>query len=196
MTTIDQTPYGRLETEGRLFNAVLKAPTADGDRFAYRGDFALKFQDKVADEARPPDFCMEQILTLSNKGDEQIPVMAGYLHNFEYLQSVVDVLGDLLGPDGKYFMFCNNVDLSKTFSVTMDGKSFYVFPCDESSVWKEMLELLRIDKNDVKKMSTVDKTEYVLNAALEFDDKFEEISFERGVEEMEPVKNRNENRPV
>ena len=51
MTTIDQTALGRLETEGRLLNSVLKSPTKQPGRIGFRGDIALKFQARLADES-------------------------------------------------------------------------------------------------------------------------------------------------
>src|SRR5208283_3459560 len=56
MTTIEKTPLGRLDQEGRLLNAVLKSPTTKPGRFGFRGDIALKFQAQLADEKRPPEF--------------------------------------------------------------------------------------------------------------------------------------------
>ena len=196
MTTIDQTPLARLESEGRLFNAVLKGPTTKDGRFGFRGDIALKFQDQVADEKRPPDFSIEQVLTFTDGDDKQIPILIGYLHSFEYLQSAVDVLGDLLSPNGTYLMFCNNIDLRSQYKVKMGDITFYILPCDESTVWKETLDLLGIDKNDVKKLNTAGKTDFVLDAAKGFSNGFDEISYEKGLKLMEPVRNRNENRPV
>ena len=40
MTDIEQTGFARLETEGRLYNAVLKAPTKAQGRFGFRGDIS------------------------------------------------------------------------------------------------------------------------------------------------------------
>ena len=196
MTTIDETPLGRLEQEGRLLNAVLKGPTTEEGRFGFRGDIALKFQQQVADEKRPPDYSIEQVLTYSANGEKSLPIVAGYLHSFEYLKDVVDVLGDALSKDGHYFMFCNNIDLRAKYQVKMGDIPFTILPLDESTVWKEMLDLLGIDKNDIKKLNTAGKTDYVLDAACDFKDSYEEITFERGLEMMEPVRNRNENRPV
>lgn len=195
MTAIDNTPLGRLDKEGRLLNAVLKATTKPG-RFDFRGDIALKFQQQVADEKRPPEFTMEQVITCGEEGNGTIPVLVGYLQNFAFLKDVVDVLGDSLGDGGKYFLFCNNIDLLAKYRVSHGGKSFYVFPCDESTVWKEMTELLSIDKNDIKKLDTGGKTDVVLDKARDWHEDFEPITYEKGLEVMEPVKNRRENRPV
>ncbi len=194
--TIETTPLARLDREGRLLNAVFKGATKKPGRFGFRGDIALKFQTQLADEKRPPEFSMEQVLTFVKDGDGTIPILVGYLHSFAYLQTVSEVLEGLLSPGGTYFMFCNNVDLLAKYSVTLRGITYYVLPCDESTVWKEMLDLLSIDKNDIKKLDTGGKLDYVLDAAIGMDAKYEVISYEEGLARMEPMKNRNENRPV
>jgi hypothetical protein len=196
MTQIEKTALARLEKEGRLLDAVLKGPTSVPGRFGFRGDIALKFQTQLADEKRPPDYCLEQVLTYANEGEPTLPILAGYLHNFAYLQDLVDVMGDLLSPTGVYFMFCNNVDLLAKFRVKLGEITFNILPCDESTVWKEMMELHRVDKNDIKKLDTGGKTDYLLDAAMRFDESYDLITYQQGLERMEPVKNRNENRPV
>jgi len=196
MTSIEQTALGRLDHEGRLLNAVLKAPTTKPGRFGFRGDIALKFQAQVADEKRPPDFSIEQVLTIAQDGESTIPVLAGYLHSFGYLNTVVEVLDGLLSPSGSYFMYCNNIDLLAKYRVTVGGIPFQVLPCDESTVWKEMLDLTGIDKNDIKKLDTAGKLDYLLDAARGFDAGCQTITYEEGLARMAPVRNRNENRPV
>lgn len=196
MTTIDKTALGKLEKEGRLLNAVLKSPTTKPGRFGFRGDIALKFQEQVADEKRPPDFSIEQVLTVAQEGEPTIPVLAGYLHSFGYLKSVVEALDGLLSSDGTYYMYCNNIDLLSKYTVTVGNLTFNVLPCDESTVWKEIMELTSIDKNDIKKLDTAGKLDYVLDAARGLGVHFKPITYEEGLALMEPVKNRNENRPV
>lgn len=194
--TIDATAFARLDSEGRLLNAVFKGPSTKPGRFGFRGDIALKFQTQVADEKRPPDFSIEQVLAVAQAGEDTIPVLAGYLHSFAYLAPAVEVLKSLLRPDGAYFLFCNNIDLLAHYTITLDGITFHILPLDESTVWKEMLDLLAIDKNDIKKLDTAGKLDYVLDAAVALKPKYEAISYEEGLKRAGPVKNRNENRPV
>jgi hypothetical protein len=194
--TIETTALGRLDREGRLLNAVFKGPTTKPGRFGFRGDVALKFQAQVADEKRPPDFSIEQVLTIVENGKSTIPILVGYIHSFAYLDVASEVLDGLLSPDGTYFIFCNNIDLLAKYRVTLRGISFFVLPCDESTVWKEMMDLMSIDKNDIKKLDTAGKLDYVLDAATGFSENYDLISFQDGLARMEPVKNRNENRPV
>jgi len=196
MTAVESTALGRLATEGRLLNAVLKAPTTKPGRFGFRGDIALKFQVAVADEKRPPEYSIEQVLTVVEDGKTSVPFLSGYLHNFAYLKDLVEVLGDLLVPGGKYILFCNNIDLLAKYRVTMDGKLFYILPIDESTVWKEILELVDIDRNDIKKLNTQGKLDAVVEKALGFSETYPEIGYEDVLKLMGPVRNRNENRPV
>ncbi|RXG90724.1 hypothetical protein [Bradyrhizobium zhanjiangense] len=196
MTAIENTALGRLESEGRLLNAVLKGGTSKPGRFGFRGDVALKFQAQVADEKRPPDYSIEQVLTIAQEGEGTIPVLAGYLHSFAYLADVATVLDGALSPDGSYFMFCNNIDLLAKYQTKLDGITFRILPCDESTVWKEMMELVGINKDDIKKLDAGGKLDYLLDAAKKLDLAYDEISYEDGLKRMEPVRNRNENRPV
>ena len=64
MTSIDDTAFARLEQEGRLLNAVLKAPTERPGRFGFRGELAIKFAQQFADEKRPPELSADQLSEL------------------------------------------------------------------------------------------------------------------------------------
>jgi hypothetical protein len=194
--SITDTPFARLESEGRLLNSVLKAATHKPGRFGFRGDVALKFQVKKADEARPPETCIEQVVAAANVGDKQIPFLCGFLLSFEYLQMVVDVLGDVLSPTGKYFFFCDNVDLASRYEVELGGANFYILPIDEATVYNEMLDLLYLEKTVLKKLDTAGKTDAIADKAVNFKTSYQKISFDEGVKRMGPVRNPYENRPV
>jgi hypothetical protein len=73
---------------------------------------------------------------------------------------------------------------------------FYVLPIDEATVYNELLELLYLEKGDLKKLDTAGKTDAVADAALKFDVTFDVITYEEGLKLMGPVRNPNENRPV
>lgn len=196
MTTIAETALGRLEAEGRLLNSVLKGPTKKEGRIGFRGDIALKFQVKKADEARPPEISSDQIVAAAQAGESHITFLAGFLLSFEYISLLAEVLGDALSPAGKYFLFVDNIDISKKYQVAYGGATFYVLPIDESTVWNEMLQLLYIDKNDIKKLDTAGKTDAMIDKALKFAETFPALTYEEGVKTMGPVRNIYENRPV
>lgn len=195
-TPIADCAFARLEDEGRLLNPLLKAKTAKPGRFGFRGEMALRFAPKLADEARPPELLTAQVMAIANLGEKHLPFFASYLLSFEYLKDVAEVLDDVLSAGGKYFLFCNNIDLSKKYQVPYKGAMFYVLPIDESTVYNEMLDLLYLEKNDLKKKDTAGKLDAVADAALKFDVTFDTITYEEGLALMGPVRNPNENRPV
>ena len=193
---IDDTALARLESEGRLLNPLHKALTSRPGRVGFRGELALRFAPKLADEARPPLLFSAQAMAIANVGETHLPFFAGYLLSFEYLKDVADVLGDTLSAGGKYFLFCNNIDLSKRYQVPYNGAMFYVLPIDESTVYNELLDLFYLEKNDLKKKDTASKLDAVADAALKFNAVFETITYAQGLALMGPVRNPNENRPV
>jgi hypothetical protein len=191
------TAFGRLDAEGRLLNPVLKDPVPKPGHFGFRGDIALAFQEQFADEKRPPEYSIEQVLAIADAATGTISVLAGYLHNFAYLKDVGQVLGDMLSPAGTYVFFVNNIDFLKKYRVPLTPEIMaYVLPLDESTVWKETLELVDVDKNDVKKLGGAAKLQYVMDRVAAFTATYPEIGYEEGVATMEPVRNRNANRPV
>jgi hypothetical protein len=196
MTTLAQTAFARLEAEKRLQNPVLKDATKVPGRFGFRGELAIKFSPQLADEARPPEITADQVMSIANEGETGIPFFAGYLLSFGYLEMLVDALGDTLRPDGKYFLFCNNIDLLKKYQVNMGGATFYILPLDEATLYNELLELLRLEKNDLKKLDTAAKLDVVADKALKFTANYPVITYEEGLKLMGPVRNPNENRPV
>jgi hypothetical protein len=78
----------------------------------------------------------------------------------------------------------------------MGGATFYILPLDESTVNNEILELLRIEKTDLKKLDTASKLDIIADKALQFSANYPEITYEEGLALMGPVRNPNENRPV
>jgi hypothetical protein len=193
---LDTTAFARLEAEGRLLNPVLKAPTKQIGRFGFRGELALRFAAKRADEARPPELTCDQVIAVAQVGNPKLPFFAGYLLNYAHLKDVAEVLGDTLSAGGKYFLFCNNIDLSKKYQLVLNGAMFYVLPIDESTVYNELLDLLYLEKTELKKLDTAGKTDRVADAALKFNATFDTISYDEGLALMGPVRDPNENRPV
>jgi hypothetical protein len=193
---IDQTVFGPLDKGRYLQNPVFKGVTHKPGRYGFRGELALKFAAQLADEARPPELTCDQVLTVANLGEKTIPFFAGYLLSFAHLKEVAEVLGNALTAGGKYFLFCNNIDLSKKYQVPYKGAMFYVLPIDEATVYNELLELLYLERNDLKKLDTAAKLDKIADTAAKFDVTFDTITYAEGLDLMGPVRNPNENRPV
>ena len=193
---IQDTAFARLESEGRMLNPVLKAPTHVDGRFGFRGELALRFAQKMSDEARPPELTCDQVMSVARVGESHIPFFCGWLLSFESLKDVAEVLGSSLSAGGKYFLFCDNIDLAKKYQVPYKGAMFYVLPILENTVYNEMLELLYLEKGDLKKLDTAGKTDAIADKAASFKASFPKITYEEGLALMGPVRNPYENRPV
>lgn len=196
MSTPSLTALARLEAEGRLFNSVFKGPTRKPGRIGFRGDIALKFQTQLADEKRPPEISAEQIIATVDGESGRLSFLTGFLLSFEYLQLLVDAIGDQLSPDGKYFLFCDNVDLARRYQVELGGASFHILPIDEATVYNEILALLGLEKTELKRLDGAAKIDAIADAAAAFKDTFAPQTFAEGVALMGPVRNPYENRPV
>jgi len=59
-----------------------------------------------------------------------------------------------------------------------------------------LVELLKLDKDRLKKASPLEKVETIVTGATNFKKSYEQISYERGLELMGPVRDPGENRPV
>lgn len=196
LTVIAQSPYGRLESEQRLLNPVHKGPTKKAGRFGFRGDLALEFAVKMADEARPPKIKVDQVLSTADISGTSITFLAAYLLSFEYVKLLADVLGKELDPKGKYFVFCNNIDLREKYVVPINGAEFIVLPIDEAGVFNEILDLLYLDRTTIKKLDGAAKIDAIADAAVGFKATYPTISYEDGLKRMTAIRNPNENRPV
>jgi hypothetical protein len=115
-TRPDATAFARLEAEGRLLNPVLKArPRSRPLRLSRRTGAALCAQD--GRRGAPARADLRPGHRRGAGGNPKLPFFAGYLLSFEHLKDVAEVLGDTLSAGGKYFLFCNNIDLSKKYQV-------------------------------------------------------------------------------
>ncbi len=159
----------------------------------FRGEIALKFAAQLADEARPPEIAAFQTMFSATGG--KFDFIACELDSLAYLENLRDVLGDYLKPDGQYFAFAGNVDISRKYSITLDGIPFNVLPLDEATVYNELLDLIGLERNDLKKLDTAAKLDKITEAATKFRGKFPAVSFEQGKQEMGPIRV-PENRPV
>jgi hypothetical protein len=195
--SIDKTVFGPLDAESRLTHAILKEEISPG-RFGFRGELALKFAPKVSDEARPPELSIWQVFATAREGAPGFEMFMCYLLSFEWLKIMLETpeIGKFFVPGGKYFLYTNNQDLLAKYKFPYGDITFYGLAIGEATAYNEFLELLFIDKNDIKKLNTAGKMDYIVEEAMKFDSDWETITIEEGLKRMGPVRNPNEGRPV
>jgi hypothetical protein len=194
--TVQSPAFQALIAEKRLMNPVLLGMTKKPGRSGFRGEIALKFAQQMSDEARPPELKADQVMMSAEGGSTGIDFLACYLHSFESLKPLVEVLGDALKPTGRYFAFCNNIDLSTRYTCAYGGATFTILPIDEATVYNELLELIRLEKNDLKKLDTAGKLDRIADKVATYTETFPPLTYEQGLVVMKPVRDVKENRPV
>ena len=195
MTTIATTPLASLDAEGRLLSPVYKGPAGKPGRFGFRGELALKFALQYSDEARPPEIKVDQVMTVADGDAATLPFFAGFVTTLAHLDLLCTVLGDRLAPEGRYFLFAGNLDISKRYRIAFGGATWYVLPLEETTVYNELLELVGLERGDLKRLDTAAKLAAVADAAQRFTATWPQISYAEGLAVMGPGKVR-ENRPV
>ncbi len=181
-----------LESQKRLLSPVFKGALKKAEE-GFRGEIALKFAAQVADEARPPEIAAFQTMFAATGG--HLDFLACELDSLAYLENLREVFADFLKPDGKYFAFAGNVDISKKYSITLEGIPFNVLPLDEATVYNELLDLIGVERSDLKKLDTAGKLDKIQEAAAKYKGKLPVTSFEAGKAEMGPIRI-PDNRPV
>lgn len=195
-TPLTTSAFARLDAEHRLLNNVFKGPTKKPGRIGFRGDIALKFAEKLADEARPPETSVDQVIAAASADGTTIDFLAAFLLSFEYVKPLAEVLGDALSPTGTYLLFCDNIDLSTKYTCAYGGATFTILPIDEATVYNETLELLYLEKTELKRLDGGAKIDAIADAAARFTPAYPAIAYEDGLKVMGPVRNIYANRPV
>ena len=184
MTTIGQTGFQGLEAAGRLINAAVKEASTKPGRFVFRGELIVEFGEASGDSKKLPKLLAQQVIAASDEGSSTLSFFAGYLLSLEGLKPMHDVLVDTLTPQGTYFAFCSNVDLDDAFEIALGDATWKVLPLDESSVYAELLDLLGLEKSDLKKRSAAGKLDAIVDGMKTFKGKFEAVSYGQALERM------------
>ncbi|MCK9984815.1 MAG: hypothetical protein AzoDbin1_01287 [Azoarcus sp.] len=179
--------------DGKLLSPTFSGPTGKTARYGFRGELGLKFPPSIAGEKRPPEIKADQVI-LAVEG-ETVSFLALHVDSLAHLDDVRTTFGAALVPTGKYFIFAGNVDISKKYLLDIDGVSYYVLPLDEATVYNELLELLYLEKGDLKKMSSEAKIDAIVDAAAKIGGGFPRAEYAQALAEMGPVKVAD-NRPV
>ena len=142
---------------------------------------------------RAPLVKADQVI-LAAEGDSLV-FLTLHVDSLAHLDLVREVFGKALVPSGKYFIFAGNVDIAKKYQLDLDGVTFYVLPLDEATVYNEILDLLYIEKGDLKKLSNEGKIDAIVAAAGNSRGGFPVTPYAQALAEMGPIKVAD-NRPV
>jgi len=169
MSSIETTAFQRLDSEERLIKPAHKGPTHVAGRFGFRGEIVLSLD---------PEVLLGAVFAAANDGEKGLSFLAGQLDSFKNLPKLIEVLGENVKPDGKYFIYVADVKRGDRYQVTFGDTTLYVLPFDDVSVYNELIDFLYLDKTKMKKFDTAAKIDAIVEGALKYDESFTRISFD------------------
>ncbi|MGB8276480.1 MAG: hypothetical protein WCF20_00865 [Methylovirgula sp.] len=173
MTAITDTPFGKLEAEGRLLKPQLKADTHVEGRFGYRGDIAYD----------GPEVFIKEVFAVSEAGKPAIGFLSGSIKEFASLPKLIESFGPLFDGEGKYLIYVGDLPRGSRWYIPFgDVKIFIVF-IDDTSVYNELIDTFYVDKVKLKKYDTSAKLDALADVGLKYNSvsDYETISYEEAL---------------
>ncbi|WP_026606569.1 hypothetical protein [Methylocapsa acidiphila] len=173
MTAITDTPFAKLEAEGRLLKPTLKADTHVDGRFGFRGDISYD----------GPETILKEVFTVSESGKPAIGFIAGSIKEYESLPKFVETLGAALDADSKIIVYVADIPRGSRWYVPLGAVKVFIVFIDDTSVYNELIDTFYVDKVKLKKYDTSAKLDALADVGLKYAavSDYEEISYEEGL---------------
>lgn len=144
----------KYKDEGYLFNVNLTGTLGDAE--IYRGDLVLEFGEVTERGDRKPPVIVAKQAALLAKEDKIIMLIAG-LDRLEDLALVAEHYQADCSDEVSALFFVHNI--KEEMQVTCGSITAFAVPLDDGMIWNEALELLCIEKSDLKGQSAEEKVE-------------------------------------
>jgi hypothetical protein len=174
MTAITDTPFAKLDAEGRLLKPILKADSHVEGRFGFCGDISYD----------NPETILKDVFTVAESGKPAIGFLAGSIKEYETLPKLVETFGDALDGEGKYLVYVADIPLGCRWYMPIGAAKIFVVSFDETSVYNELIDIFYVDKVKLKKYDTSAKLDALADVGLKYSSvsDYQAISYEEGLE--------------
>jgi hypothetical protein len=176
-----------IDKQGLTFIMSVLGATSMKGVSAYRGDLVLitgALREGSETDRKPPEILMKQTAILADS--EKFIFVNGLFEELSHVSVFVEKYGSYLTPDTTTLIFVENI--AEPMQVELLGTRFKFLPYKEGMVWNETLELLYIEKSDLKGLSAEDKVVTAFEAAKSYTLKAELIPFEEALTKTIVVK--------
>jgi hypothetical protein len=152
---------------GHFHNANFVGAATGG--YAYRGDLVLEGDFGLpANERRPPKALMLQAVLFAS--DTQLKCVIGGLDHLATVELLLKKYRPDFAPDCRVLIFAR--DVPAPWVATYDGLEIVLLPNDDNLLWNELLDVLYIEKDDLKRLSPEEKVRALHQALARFQPKF------------------------
>jgi hypothetical protein len=173
MAAVADTPFAKLDADGRLVSPALKADTKVAGRFGFRGDISY------------PDGVLKEVFAVSESGKPAIGFLAGSIKSYETLPKLIESFGAALDGNGKYFIYISDLPQGNRFQIKFGGVNIFASFIDDNSVYNELIDTFYVDKVKLKKFDTTGKLDALADVGLKFSstEAYAAVSYEEGLKQ-------------
>lgn len=184
-------------SQGLLTISSVLGKTSTAGLTAWRGDLvliegAMREGATNPNDRNPPKLLIHQAAMLADS--DKILFLNGMVYQLESLAVFVEKYKAGLTADTLALVYVENI--AEQMVVQLEGFTFKLLPYREGMVWNETMELLYIEKADLKGQSAEDKVITVYEAAKSFKFKGEALTYEAALTKTVEVKREASYGPV
>lgn len=149
-----------IEENNLTWQFTMKGDMTVAGTYGYRGALVIT-EGKVlaADKQLPPKATAKQVIAISD--EEKLTFFAAELVTMDDFEPMMEKYKDFFTPETLIYLFI--IDLDKAVTLSYNGLTIYAIQLDESSVWNELLDIADLEKSELKKMSTEEKTDTLVS---------------------------------
>lgn len=179
----------KYDSQALLWITTLVGKTSTAGVSAFRGDLvliegALREGSTNIRDRKTPELTINQAAVLADS--DKILFVNGLLFKLEHLPIFVEKYKEALTPDTVALIYVENI--AAPMQIVLEGVTFNLVPYKEGMIWNETLELLYIEKADLKGQSGEDKVVTMYEAAKGYKSKVEPIGLETALAQTIEVK--------
>jgi hypothetical protein len=175
------------DKQGLTFITSVLGATSTPGVSAYRGDWVLiqgALREGSTTDRKPPELLLHQAAILADR--EKFIFVSGLFAELQHVPIFVEKYQSALRPETVTLFFVENI--AAPMQVALEGVSFKFVPYKDGMVWNETLDLLYLEKSDLKGQSAEDKVVTACEAAKGFKVKTDPISYDEALTKTIVVK--------
>ncbi|WP_431066342.1 hypothetical protein [Methylotuvimicrobium sp.] len=163
--------------QGLLTVTSVLGKTGTAGVSAFRGDLVLiegALREGSATDRKPPELVIRHANLLADAAT--ILFASGLLYRLEHLPLFIDKYRSALTVESLLLFLVENIETE--MRIERDGFVFHCYPYKGGLVWNDLLDLLYIEKSDLKGQCAEDKVITVFEAAKGFVGKAPSLTYE------------------